>query len=445
MKNFQKITPAETEGFRSSYEQSPFCRAMTNALYRHDVKEVSCHPAALAESQFTFSVELKTLPVTNQKKSGRCWIFAALNILREKTAKKLNLEDFELSQNYLAFWDKFEKVNYFLESMIDLADRPTDDRLVAYLLKTGIADGGQWDMFVNLIEKYGALPKSAMEETFQSSNTAGMNQLLDTKLRQYAAKLRASAAAGEDPREMKKEMLAETFRFLCMCFGEPPKTFDFEYTDRDGNYSADRDLTPVSFYKKYIGIDMREEYVSITNSPTKDKPFGSVCTIDYLGNVAEGRPVRYLNLSMDEMTDMIIRQLKDGEPVWFGSDVGHSAEKEMGIWSTEFCDYDGTFGMDFSMTKEDRLNFRESSMSHAMVITGVNLDDSGRPTRWKIENSWSDEHGKKGYYLMSAAWFKEYVYQAAIAVRYLSAEQKKYLSSEPLHFYPWDPMGTLAG
>ncbi|MCI1721985.1 MAG: C1 family peptidase [Lachnospiraceae bacterium] len=444
MSQFRKITQTETEEFRKAYEADALSHAMTNALYKTDIKELAYRPKVLADSQFTFSTELETLPVTNQKKSGRCWIFAALNLLREKAAKTCGLDSFELSQNYMAFWDKFEKVNYFLESMIALADRPTDDRLVSYLLTTGIADGGQWDMFVNLAEKYGVIPKAAMEETYQSSNTAGMNKLLDTKLRQYASALRKVKTAGGDVQAAKKKMLEETFRFLCMCFGEPPKTFDFEYTDRKKKYHIDRNLTPQQFYSKYIGGDLKDDYVSIINSPTEDKPFYSSCTIDYLGNVSEGVPVHYLNLPMEEMISLIVRQLQAGEPVWFGSDVGHSGEREMGIWSTEFADYDGTFGMDFSMTKEERLNFRESAMSHAMVITGVNLDEDGKPNRWKIENSWSDEHGKKGYYLMSAEWFREYVYQAAISRKFLSALQKKALASKPVHFCPWDPMGTLA-
>lgn len=445
MKKFSKINEKEIGEFRKSYEEKPLCRAMTNALYKHEVREVACHPAALADSRFAFSISIKTLPVTNQKKSGRCWIFAGLNLLREKIADDLKLKEFELSQNYLAFWDKFEKVNYFLESMISLADRPVDDRLVTFLLKQGIADGGQWDMLVSLIGKYGVVPKDVMQETFQSSNTLGMNKLLNTKLRQYASRLRAAVRDGGDVRKMKKEMLDETFSFLCMCFGEPPKTFDFEYlSGKEKKYHVDRGLTPLSFYRKYIGADLRKEFVSITNSPTADKPFYQPYTIDYLGNVAEGEPVHYLNLPMDEMISLIIRQLKDGEIVWFGSDVGHDGEREMGLWSSEFYDFDGTFGMDFSMTKEERLDMRESSMSHAMVITGVNLDADGSPTRWQIENSWSDEHGDKGYYLMSEKWFENYVYQAAIRTKYLDAKQKKALGLDMLHFYPWDPMGTLA-
>lgn len=444
MPAFKGISTEQLSAFDKSYAESPLCRAMTNALYKTSVKDVSFHPAALAQSQFAFSIDLPTLPVTDQKSSGRCWIFSALNVLREVVAKKCNLQQFELSQNYIAFWDKFEKSNYMLESVIALADRPIDDRVLCQVLTTGVQDGGQWDMFVNLVEKYGVVPKAAMEETYQSSNTRDMNALLNAKLRQCAARLRSTVRAGGDAETQKQEMLAEIYRFLCMCFGQPPQTFDFTYVDRDKQYHRVRDLTPHAFYNQYIGLKLREDYVSIINSPTADKPFGRSYTVDFIGNVAEGAPIRYYNLPMDTMRALIVRQLSDGEPVWFGSDVGKRGERERGLWSTECYDYAGTFGMDFTMTKGERLDYRESAMNHAMVITGVDLDENGQPMKWKIENSWSDEHGEKGYYQMSADWFDQFVYQAVIHKKYLTQAQLAEAASEPIHLQPWDPMGTLA-
>ena len=470
MTQFHGISEQELTHFHNSYDTNPVCRAMTNALYKTAVNDAAFRPQGMRDVQFTFSIDIPTMKVTNQKASGRCWIFAALNTLREQVAKKCGLEQFELSQNYVAFWDKFEKANYFLESIISLADRPSDDRLLTFIEETGIADGGQWDMFVNLVKKYGVIPKSAMEETFQSSNTRQMNRLVDTKLRQTAAKIRAaymeneSSGAAADASEkagsitpapmtaeteakiraIKDEALDELYRIFCMCFGEPPKTFDFEYRDKDKNYHIDRNLTPKAFYEKYIGWDLENDFVSLVNSPTADKPFYQTLTIDYLGNVAEGRPVHYLNIPMEELKELIIRQLQDGEIVWFGSDVGHFGERELGIWATGCFDYDGTFGMPFGMTKEERLNNRESAMSHAMCVTGVSLDESGAPLKWKIENSWSDERGKKGYFIMDDDWFNQFVYQAVVHKKYLTERQKEALGTEPLHFFPWDPMGTLA-
>ncbi|MCH3971500.1 MAG: C1 family peptidase [Oscillospiraceae bacterium] len=438
------ISEKETEAYRQSFEKSTLCRAMANALYHNGVKDLAYCGDALQGTQFQYSVEIPTMEVTDQMRSGRCWIFSALNLLREQVAKKCNLEKFELSQNYISFWDKFEKINYYLESVISLADRSVEDRLLTFVLQTGVADGGQWDMLVNLVEKYGVVPKSAMGETYQSSNTADMNKLLNTKLRQYTAKLRAAAAAGKDPHALKPEMLAEMYRFLCMCFGEPPKTFDFEYADKDKQYHMVHSLTPKQFYSTYVGLDLRGDYVSIINSPTKDKPFYRTYTVDYLGNVADGSPVHYLNLPMDEMEELIVRQLKDGQLVWFGSDVGHRGDRERGLWNTAYIDLNNTFGMDFSMSKADRLDYRESAMNHAMLITGVSLDENGKASKWKIENSWSDKHGDKGYYQMSADWFDNFVYQAVIEKKYLSEKQQQALTAEPIHLQPWDPMGTLA-
>lgn len=432
------------EKFRDQTENSAFDRAMTNALTKHNVKDVAFTNRGLEEAQFAFSVNVPTMEVTNQKQSGRCWIFAALNLFREEIAEKCNIEKFELSQNYIAFWDKFEKINFFYESMIELADRPLTDRLVIYLLDSGIGDGGQWNMLVNLVEKYGLVPKAAMQETFQSSHTRDMNRLINTLLRKGALDLRKAYSEGSDVMQVKEKYLLDAYRLLTMCFGVPPKSFDFEYTDKDDAYHIDRGLTPIEFAGKYTSLNLRSDYVGIINSPTEDKPFYQRITIDYLGNVAGAPPVTYLNLPMEEIKDLIVRQLQDGKPVWFGSDVGSMGERSMGIWSDKVYDFDGTLGIDFSMTKEERLNIRESAMNHAMVITGVNLDENGVPNRWKIENSWSDQNGEKGYYVMNAGWFDKFVYQAVIEKSYLNEKQLEALQTEPMHFMPWDPMGTLA-
>ncbi len=432
------------EEFRASTAASPLDHAISNALSKHNVKDISFTNRGLDETQFQFSVNVPTMAATNQMQSGRCWIFAGLNVLREKVAARCNLEKFELSQNYTAFWDKFEKINFFYEAMIELADRPLDDRLVTFLLDGGIGDGGQWNMLVNVVEKYGVVPKAAMQETFQSSHTRDMNRLINILLRKGALDLRKAVAAGEDAEAVKEGYLKDAYRLLTMCFGEPPRTFDFEYTDKDKVYHVDRGLTPHTFYDKYVGLDLRNDFVGIINSPTEDKPFYRTCTIDYLGNVAGAPPVTYLNLPMEEMKSLIVRQLQSGEPVWFGSDVGFMGEREMGLWSDCIYDFDGTLGIDFGMTKEGRLNFRDSAMNHAMVITGVNLDAEGRPNRWKIQNSWSEDHGEKGYYVMNAGWFDKFTYQAVIARKHLTEAQMAGLASEPLHFMPWDPMGTLA-
>lgn len=444
MKHAESVSMKQLSEYSARYNASPSRRTMTNALAKTELSDVTFDNRRLREDRFHFSVEIPTLPVTNQERSGRCWIFAGANLLREEVAKKCNLDRFELSQNYIAFWDKLEKANYFLESVIDRIDCPIDDRTLCWILSTGVQDGGQWDMFVSLIEKYGIVPKEAMDETYQSSHTAAMNGLLNTKLRQFAARLQKLHLDGTDDLHAEKDaMLREIYSLLCTCLGEPPASFDFCWTDKDKQYHMDRSLTPKDFYEKYVGLPLGD-YVSVINSPTSDKPFYRSYTVDYLGNVVGGRDVRYLNLPMEELVSLVIRQLQDGRLVWFGSDVGKCGDRKRGIWDSKAFDYASAFEMDFSMEKGDMLDYRESAMNHAMVITGVELDENGAPVRWKIQNSWSDENGEKGYYLMSADWFNRYVYQAVIRREYLSDAQREAFDADPNHLTPWDPMGTLA-
>ena len=394
------------------------------------------------QAEFTrdmFSINLKTLPVTNQKSSGRCWIFAGCNVIREKVAKKYNLKDFELSQNYIAFYDKLEKCNYLLENIISLKDVERDDRTLDNLLTVGIQDGGQWDLFVNIINKYGLVPKSAFPETFQSSNTYQIDNLLNKYIRKFAFEIRNS---NEDISYKKDEFMKNIYKILCSCFGVPPKTFSFEYVDKDKNYNIIKDLTPISFYKNIVQMDLNE-YISIINSPTQDKPFNKVYTVDYIGNVIEGNEILYLNLDIERLKQLAIAQLKDGEPVWFGSDCTKSGDIDDGVWDDKSFDVDTLFQIDSTMSKGAMLDTRESAMNHAMVITGVNLDNN-IPTKWKIENSWGDEKANKGYHVATDSWFSKFVYQIVINKKYLSDEEKNILNTERIRLKPWDPMGTLA-
>ncbi len=446
MKAPQSVTSEQIRHFTGAYRQNPCLQAMTHALSKHSISDVTFVAESCPETIYAFSIDIPTLPATSQQSTGRCWLFAGLNLLREKAAKKYNLETFELSQNYTAFWDKFEKINYFLETILDLLDRPLEDRLLHYVLSIGIQDGGQWDMLAAVLKKYGAVPKSVMPETYQSSHTGDMNRLINTKLRQCAAQLREMHQNGADIsclRAKKEAALQELFQFLCTNFGVPPTCFDFEYKDKDGAYHIEKALTPQAFLEGFED-GLLEESVSLIHSPTRDKPFDQTYTVEYLGNVVEGDPVRYLNLTMEEMKQAIVCQLQAGEPVWFGSDVGKFGERDSGVWNDKAYDYSSAFSMDFSISKEQQLDYLDSAMNHAMVITGVSLDEAGTPTRWKIQNSWGEDHGEKGYYLMSASWFDRYVYQAVIRKKYLTAKQLAALETEASVLPPWDPMGTLA-
>ena len=440
----KSVTEEMLKTYSDAYQNDPLRRMATLAFAKNDVKSASFDQKNAFRMTRVFSVEVETLPVTNQEKSGRCWLFAATNVLREKIAKDLDLKNFELSQSYLAFWDKFERCNAFLENVIDTAHLPADDRTVSFLMESGVHDGGQWQMFVNIVKKYGLVPKSAYNETFQSSNTRAMNSLLNRALKSAAARLRAMASAGKSSGEMRAEKdrtLQKIYGFLCSCYTEPPKEFDFEFTDKNKVFHADRDLTPKAFLEKYLP-GFLDSFISIIHAPTQDKPFDRTYTVRYLGNVAEGEKVVHLNLEMKDFKAAVIRQLEAGEIVWFGSDVGKHGEREKGVWDDSSYDAALMSGLELDLTKAEALDLHFSAMGHAMCLTGVNLVN-GKPDRWKIENSWGDQNGDKGYYVCSDSWFEKYVYQAAVRAEFLG-EKAVLAKKEPLELSPWDPMGTLA-
>ncbi len=442
MKNAKPITMEMIQRFQKNYDEDAMAKVLTAAASKTALSDIALSPMDAAKLEHTFSIEIPTRGITNQKKSGRCWLFASMNMMRELVAKNCNMEKFELSGNYLAFWDKFEKMNFFLEAIIDSADLEVSDRTVNWIL-SGLNDGGQWDMMVSLIQKYGIVPSSVMPETFQSNETRNMSQILNMKLRKDAIELRKLVQEGVDPSKRKEEMLEELFKALCICFGRPVDRFDFAYTDKEHHYHIEYDMTPRSFYEKYIKLSL-EDYVSVINAPTQDKPYGKTYTVKYLGNVV-GRNICYLNLPMEELKKLAVQQMKDGEPVWFGSDCGKYGSRTDGIWDQNSFVYGEILGgLDLSMTKEERLDYADSAMNHAMLLTGVNLDSDGKPNRWKIENSWGEEPGKKGYFAASDAWFDEFTYQVIINKKYLKEEWKLALEEEPIELAPWDPMGTLA-
>lgn len=430
--------------YTAAYEGDALRLAMTNAFSQTAMNALAFNPVRARDMQFKFSIDVKTMSATNQKQSGRCWLFAATNVLREKIAHELNLESFELSQSYLAFWDKFERANYYMESILDTAALPADDRVVAHIVQTGVHDGGQWDMFVNIVKKYGVVPKDAMPDTQQACSTGNMNMLLNRYLRRCTPILRALVANGASDEEIlaeKNAMLEKCFKFLVSCYGMPPKEFVFEYVDKDKAYHSET-YTTAAFTEKFIG-NMLDDYVSIIHAPTADKPFGKMYTVSYLGNVAGGAPVAYLNLDMPAFKEAVLSQLKDGEIVWFGSDCGKYGESTKKQWDDASYDYELLSGLDLDMTKADMLDYHVSQMNHAMVLTGVNLNAAGVPDRWKIENSWGSDGANGGYHMASDSWFDRFVYQAVVHKKHLGA-WAEILNTQPITLAPWDPMGSLA-
>lgn len=434
------------ESFEKKFDAAPEARVAMNAVVKSGIQAATSSYDLQRRMRYGFSLELETGKLTNQKSSGRCWMFASLNTMRVEVMKKLNLETFELSQNYPLFWDKLEKSNFFLESILDTLDEPLNGRLVSWLLSAPLGDGGQWDMFANLVAKYGVVPKEMMPETFHSSATGVMNKYLTLKLREFACTLREGYAAGKTRDELaaqKEDMLYTIYRMLCTCLGKPPREVMLEVRDKDDMFHRVGPMTPQAFFKEYVGFNL-DDYVSLINAPTADKPYGRTYTVKFLGNVKEGRPVCYLNLPVEELKAAAIRQLKDGKVVWFGCDVGQRLDGEWGSMDLESFDLEPALGTPFPMTKAQRLDYGESVMTHAMVFSGVNLDENDRPNRWKVQNSWGEERGNKGWYLMSDDWFSEYTYQVLINKKYLTAEQLAALDQAPIELEPWDPMGSLA-
>ncbi len=435
-----------TERLYANYLANPSLQATENAVSHNGLlKSLETRQSAI-DNDYVFSIDLTKDAVSNQKASGRCWMFAALNTFRHKLISDFKLENFELSQAHTFFWDKYEKSNWFLEQIIATADQEIGSRKVKFLLDTPQQDGGQWDMVVALFEKYGVVPKSVYPESISSSASRELNQYLNKLLRQDAQILRDLLAKGASPEEVqvqKENLLQEIFNFLAVNLGLPPRSFDFAYRDKDNVYHRDTNVTPQAFYEKYVGLKL-SDYVSIINAPTTDKPYNKSYTVELLGNVVGAPAVRYLNVEMNRFKELAIAQLKAGESVWFGSDVGQSSNRQTGIMATNTYDFSSGLGIHFHQDKAGRLDYSESLMTHAMVLTGVDLDDNEQPLKWKVENSWGDKVGDKGYFVASDSWMDEYTYQIVVRKEFLTPEELAAYQAQPQVLAPWDPMGALA-
>ncbi|KAF1303902.1 aminopeptidase C [Enterococcus sp. JM9B] len=440
-----EISKEMTTNFAADFAANKKHLALQRTVVKNGIKASAENVSAQVNNVPVFSVDVATGKVANQKQSGRCWMFAALNTFRHKMLNTFQLKDFELSQNYTFFWDKYEKANYFYENILATAKEDVTSRKVAFLLQTPQQDGGQWDMMVSIFEKYGVVPKTAMPESSNSSNSRDLNTFLNKKLRKDAVALRQLVADGKTAGEIQAEkgkMLQDVYDFLAISLGTPPESFDFEYRDEEKNYHLDQALTPQTFYKKYVDVDL-DNYVSIINAPTADKPFNRSYTVEMLGNVVGGKDVRYLNVDMTTFKKLAIAQLEQGESVWFGCDVGQSSTRDSGIMSLDAYSMNELFDVDFTMTKAQRLDFGESLMTHAMVLTGVDLVE-GQSTKWKVENSWGEKVGDNGFFVMSDAWMDEFTYQIVVRKDFLTPEQQAAFDADPQVLAPWDPMGALA-
>jgi bleomycin hydrolase len=428
---------------RKDFSANPAYRLAQNAVTRVPVDDVAINREIINTTDHFLSTLLDDWKVTNQERSGRCWLFAGLNLLRVGAMKKMGLKEFEFSQNYAMFWDKLERANYYLEAIIETAGRDLDDRTVAYLLDSPADDGGQWNMFVAIVNKHGLVPKAFMPETQSSSDTGAMNSILRNLLRQGAKSVREAAAEGtEAARAAKAEVLRVTYRVLCIHLGTPPERLDWQWADKDREFHRDGMLTPREFAARYVDLPI-DDYVCLVHDPRPSSPAGRTFTVEYLGNVLGAPPVIYLNVAMPVIKDIAARALQDGEPVWFGCDVGKMMSNEYGVWDARLYDFPAVYDTAFSLGKADRLLYHETQMTHAMLFTGVDVLD-GATRKWRVENSWGADKGKDGFYTMNDSWFDEYVFEIAARRSALPAELQAVLDTAPIILPAWDPMGALA-
>ena len=441
------LTDALLTGYAAAFAENATTRLVQNAVTQTPVDEIALNRAVVTTTDHTFSTKLDDWSVTAQKKSGRCWMFAGLNLLRVGAAAKMGLKQFEFSQNYTLFWDKLERANYFFEAIIATADRSLDDRTVSFLLSghSLVSDGGQWNMFVNLIRRHGLVPKAVMPETESSSNTQRMNSVLRAKLREGAMILRGHAERGADAdtlRDEKTRLVATIHRILCLHLGTPPERFTWQWTDKGGDFHRDDETTPQEFAARYITVPL-DDYVCLVHDPRTSSPEGRTFTVDYLGNVVGGERVKYLNVSVDLMKEITQRTVEGGEPVWFGCDVGKQMSRNLGLWDARMFEYDVVYGTAFGLDKAARLEYGDTQMTHAMLFTGVDVVN-GQPRRWRVENSWGEEPGVKGYFTMNDNWYDEYMFEIAARKEMLPAALQVALDAEPIVLPAWDPMGSLA-
>ncbi|MBQ2374373.1 MAG: C1 family peptidase [Alistipes sp.] len=421
---------------RQSYAATPEQKAVKNALASTSMATLAINSENLAMMDTHFSHRVETKGITDQKSSGRCWLFTGLNVLRAKMITKYDLPSLEFSQNYNSFYDQLEKSNLFLQSIIDTRDLPLDDRKVEWLMKNAIGDGGQFTGVSNLIMKYGVVPKSAMPETFQSNNTSQMANILRLKLREFALELRELKPA--KAMERKEEMLAEIYVILVECLGVPPTEFEWARYDKAGNLVSKKTYTPKSFYDEYIGEDLEQNYIMVMNDPSRE--YNKVYEIEYDRHVYDGENWLYVNLPIERVKELAIASIKDNTAMYFSCDVGKFIDRSKGTLDIYNFDYASLFNTSFPMDKKQRIQTFSSGSSHAMTLIAVDLDEQGNSKKWMVENSWGASSGYQGNLIMTDEWFNEYMFRVVVERKYVPEDILKMLEQKPILLPAWDPM-----
>lgn len=439
-----EINPTDLKTIRSDFLDTQRLRITQNAVMKNGIKKAITNERAIENSSFNFSIDVDSNKVMNQKHSGRCWMFSGLNFVRFLIEKKHNLKDMELSPDYLFFYDKLERGNYFYNNIVKTAAKPLSDREVMFLLATPQEDGGDWPLLTNLIEKYGLVPNELMPETTPAWNTTEINQMYNRKLDKDAMKLRDLVNSNASDTKIKsviRQLNQENYRVLSICFGTPPEKFTYEYRDENNEYHTTGQVTPLEFFKKFVNINF-DDYVELMNLPGEKYPYNTPFGVEISGNMVGGQPSRYFNVTMKDMEKTAIEQLKDDEPVWFGCDVLQEWAPQAGLLTEKVFDWDRSFGIKLGTDKTKRFEYRESLPTHAMLISGVDIRDD-KPIRWKIQNSWGPKVGHKGYFIMGNDWMEQYTYETVVNKKYLTDEQLAAYEKEPVMLPYWNAMNPI--
>ena len=419
-----------------AYEGNANDKAIRNALNTASISVLAENAENMAMIDTHFSDEVRTKGITDQKSSGRCWLFSGLNVLRAKMIDKYDLGDFTFSQNYVFFYDQLEKANLFLQGVIDTKDLPFEDRKVDWLFQNPIGDGGQFTGVSNLITKYGLVPADAMPETLCSNNTSAMSTQIKTLLRQDGLKLRA-AGKKADLTAMKTDMLKEVYRILCLCLGVPPTEFQWARYDSKGNFVSEKTYTPLSFYEEFVNADLENNYVMVMNDPTRE--YFKVYEIDYDRHVYDGENWVYVNLPVERIKEMAIASIKGNTAMYFSCDVNKFLNSKKGVADLNNYDYASLLGVEFTMNKTERVMTHASGSSHAMTLKAVDIKN-GKPVKWMVENSWGASSGYRGNIIMTDEWFDEYMFRLVVEKQYVPADIMALLKQKPIMLPAWDPM-----
>ena len=435
------ISPEMLSEIRKACPATAETRALRNALAGTSINQLALAAENPALTDTYFSNEVPSKGVTDQKSSGRCWLFTGLNVFRARMIKKYELGKFEFSQSYCFFYDQLEKANLFLQATIDNAKKPMDDKTVEWLFKNPLSDGGTFCGVQDVVTKYGLVPAEVMPESFAANNTSRMSDLIALKLREYGLALRAAVAKGEKPAALQKrktEMLTTVYRMLSICLGTPPAEFTWTRKDASGKPVETKTYTPRSFYETYVGDDLKNNYIMVMNDPSR--PYHKTYTIEYDRHSYDGCQWTYVNLPMDEIKPLAIASIKDSTMLYFSCDVGKCYNSKTGILSLGNYNYADLFGTDFPMNKADRIRTFASASSHAMTLMAVDLDAEGKPTKWKVENSWGPSAGYQGHIIMTDEWFDEYMFRLVVDKKYVPASVLDLLKQKPTVLPAWDPL-----